>query len=150
MGLIIRVIESPSPGKRIVLDLIYLRVYFWNLMYIFILVVLWMRRSSVVACEWELKYVALIFHWSKISSLIWANQLFLTTGNHTLILMSSGIWWFQTTRHLELFCNVVAGSARTSLVITIGPSPRHRGETLSTIMFGQRVRLWIFLKGYRS
>eukprot|EP00250_Pteridium_aquilinum_P015248 c22473_g1_i1 orf=398-2836(-) len=30
------------------------------------------------------------------------------------------------------------GSARTSLVITIGPSPRHRGETTSTIMFGQR------------
>ncbi|XP_038688380.1 kinesin-like protein KIN-UA isoform X2 [Tripterygium wilfordii] len=30
------------------------------------------------------------------------------------------------------------GIARTSLVITIGPSPRHRGETTSTIMFGQR------------
>ncbi|XP_057523787.1 kinesin-like protein KIN-UA [Amaranthus tricolor] len=30
------------------------------------------------------------------------------------------------------------GSARTSLVITIGPSPRHRAETASTIMFGQR------------
>ncbi|KAL0445899.1 UNVERIFIED_CONTAM: Kinesin-like protein KIN-UA [Sesamum latifolium] len=30
------------------------------------------------------------------------------------------------------------GTARTSLVITIGPSPRHRGETSSTIMFGQR------------
>ncbi|XP_065003010.1 kinesin-like protein KIN-UB isoform X2 [Musa acuminata AAA Group] len=30
------------------------------------------------------------------------------------------------------------GSARTSLVVTIGPSPRHRGETASTIMFGQR------------
>ncbi|KAL9350081.1 hypothetical protein Peur_057336 [Populus x canadensis] len=30
------------------------------------------------------------------------------------------------------------GTARTSLVITIGPSPRHRGETTSTIMFGQR------------
>ncbi|CAH2038112.1 unnamed protein product [Thlaspi arvense] len=29
-------------------------------------------------------------------------------------------------------------TARTSLVITIGPSPRHRGETTSTIMFGQR------------
>lgn len=32
------------------------------------------------------------------------------------------------------------GTARTSLVITIGPSPRHRGETASTIMFGQRAR----------
>ncbi|KAJ9706747.1 hypothetical protein PVL29_001961 [Vitis rotundifolia] len=30
------------------------------------------------------------------------------------------------------------GTARTSLVVTIGPSPRHRGETSSTIMFGQR------------
>ncbi|XP_039062223.1 kinesin-like protein KIN-UA isoform X1 [Hibiscus syriacus] len=30
------------------------------------------------------------------------------------------------------------GTARTSLVITIGLSPRHRGETASTIMFGQR------------
>ncbi|KAK1604052.1 hypothetical protein QYE76_027725 [Lolium multiflorum] len=30
------------------------------------------------------------------------------------------------------------GTARTSLVVTIGPSPRHRGETTSTIMFGQR------------
>ncbi|XP_049933456.1 kinesin-like protein KIN-UC isoform X2 [Nymphaea colorata] len=30
------------------------------------------------------------------------------------------------------------GSARTSLVITIGPSGRHIGETTSTIMFGQR------------
>ncbi|CAK9159670.1 unnamed protein product [Ilex paraguariensis] len=30
------------------------------------------------------------------------------------------------------------GSARTSLVITIGPSSRHHAETTSTIMFGQR------------
>lgn len=30
------------------------------------------------------------------------------------------------------------GTARTSLVVTIGPSPRHRGETASTISFGQR------------
>ncbi|KAL9258463.1 Kinesin-like protein [Drosera capensis] len=30
------------------------------------------------------------------------------------------------------------GTARTSLIITIGPSPRHRGETASTILFGQR------------
>jgi len=34
---------------------------------------------------------------------------------------------------------VCSGTARTSLVVTIGPSPRHRGETSSTIMFGQRV-----------
>ncbi|KAL2892389.1 Kinesin-like protein KIN-UB [Bienertia sinuspersici] len=31
-----------------------------------------------------------------------------------------------------------SGTARTSLVVTIGPSPRHRGETTSTILFGQR------------
>lgn len=31
------------------------------------------------------------------------------------------------------------GSARTSLIITIGPSARHYAETTSTIMFGQRV-----------
>ncbi|XVF75592.1 hypothetical protein PTKIN_Ptkin13bG0199200 [Pterospermum kingtungense] len=30
------------------------------------------------------------------------------------------------------------GSARTSLIITIGPSSRHHSETTSTIMFGQR------------
>ncbi|CAK7325416.1 unnamed protein product [Dovyalis caffra] len=30
------------------------------------------------------------------------------------------------------------GSARTSLIITIGPSGRHHAETTSTIMFGQR------------
>ncbi|PNY15629.1 armadillo repeat-containing kinesin-like protein 3-like, partial [Trifolium pratense] len=33
---------------------------------------------------------------------------------------------------------VEKSTARTSLVITIGPSPRHRAETASTIMFGQR------------
>ncbi|KAD2804795.1 hypothetical protein E3N88_38172 [Mikania micrantha] len=31
-----------------------------------------------------------------------------------------------------------AGSARTSLIVTIGPSSRHYTETASTIMFGQR------------
>jgi hypothetical protein len=30
------------------------------------------------------------------------------------------------------------GSARTSLIITIGPSARYHAETTSTIMFGQR------------
>lgn len=30
------------------------------------------------------------------------------------------------------------GTSRTSLVVTIGPSPRHRAETVSTILFGQR------------
>jgi hypothetical protein len=36
-------------------------------------------------------------------------------------------------------CVHFAGTARTSLIVTIGPSPRHRGETTSTILFGQRV-----------
>lgn len=40
---------------------------------------------------------------------------------------------------------ISTGTARTSLVITIGPSPRHRGETTSTIMFGQRVKDHIFI-----
>nr|KJB29496.1 hypothetical protein B456_005G103100 [Gossypium raimondii] len=30
------------------------------------------------------------------------------------------------------------GTARTSLIVTIVPPPRHRGETASTILFGQR------------
>ncbi|KAG8391689.1 hypothetical protein BUALT_Bualt01G0213400 [Buddleja alternifolia] len=30
------------------------------------------------------------------------------------------------------------GTSRTSLIVTIGPSPRHRAETSSTILFGQR------------
>ncbi|PIN23782.1 Kinesin (SMY1 subfamily) [Handroanthus impetiginosus] len=30
------------------------------------------------------------------------------------------------------------GTSRTSLIVTIGPSPRHRAETASTILFGQR------------
>jgi Na+/melibiose symporter-like transporter len=36
------------------------------------------------------------------------------------------------------------GTARTSLIVTIGPSPRHRGETASTIQFGQRVSALYF------
>ncbi|RVX01027.1 Kinesin-like protein KIN-UB [Vitis vinifera] len=35
------------------------------------------------------------------------------------------------------------GTARTSLIVTIGPSPRHRGETASTILFGQRVSSFV-------
>ena len=40
------------------------------------------------------------------------------------------------------------GSAKTLLIVTIGPSPRHRGETASTIMFGQRVRFLELFVGY--
>lgn len=38
----------------------------------------------------------------------------------------------------------ISGTARTSLIVTIGPSPRHRGETTSTILFGQRVGSYYF------
>lgn len=41
-------------------------------------------------------------------------------------------------------CYHFAGTARTSLIVTIGPSPRHRGETASTILFGQRVSSVVF------
>ncbi|KAK4411296.1 Kinesin-like protein KIN-UB [Sesamum angolense] len=34
------------------------------------------------------------------------------------------------------------GTSRTSLVVTIGPSPRHRAETASTILFGQRQKVY--------
>ncbi|GAB4844646.1 hypothetical protein Ancab_038048 [Ancistrocladus abbreviatus] len=48
--------------------------------------------------------------------------------------------WFS----LQACCFVIAaanpiiGTARTSLIVTIGPSLWHRGETASTILFGQR------------
>ncbi|KAG7998479.1 hypothetical protein I3843_01G260900 [Carya illinoinensis] len=38
----------------------------------------------------------------------------------------------------RLLCDSFGGTARTSLIITIGPSARHHAETASTIMFGQR------------
>ncbi|KAJ6400439.1 hypothetical protein OIU84_015980 [Salix udensis] len=38
----------------------------------------------------------------------------------------------------KLLKDSFGGTARTSLIVTIGPSPRHRGETSSTILFGQR------------
>ncbi|GAV75679.1 Kinesin domain-containing protein/Arm domain-containing protein [Cephalotus follicularis] len=38
----------------------------------------------------------------------------------------------------RLLRDSLGGTARTSLIVTIGPSPRHRGETASTILFGQR------------
>lgn len=46
---------------------------------------------------------------------------------------------FRDSKLTRLLRDSFGGTARTSLVITIGPSPRHRGETTSTIMFGQRV-----------
>ncbi|RRT56385.1 hypothetical protein GW17_00045835 [Ensete ventricosum] len=33
------------------------------------------------------------------------------------------------------------GTARTSLIVTVGPSARYYSETASTIMFGQRVSI---------
>ncbi|XP_028548368.1 kinesin-like protein KIN-UB isoform X3 [Dendrobium catenatum] len=45
---------------------------------------------------------------------------------------------FRDSKLTRLLRDSFGGTARTSLVVTIGPSPRHRGETSSTIMFGQR------------
>ncbi|KAH7669081.1 Plus-end-directed kinesin ATPase protein [Dioscorea alata] len=45
---------------------------------------------------------------------------------------------FRDSKLTRLLRDSFGGTARTSLVVTIGPSPRHRGETASTIMFGQR------------
>ncbi|KAE9613167.1 putative plus-end-directed kinesin ATPase [Lupinus albus] len=45
---------------------------------------------------------------------------------------------FRDSKLTRLLRDSFGGTARTSLVITIGPSPQHRGETASTIMFGQR------------
>ncbi|KAI3664908.1 hypothetical protein L6452_43520 [Arctium lappa] len=48
------------------------------------------------------------------------------------------------------------GTTRTSLVITIGPSPHHRGETSSTVIFGQKAmeveNMWEIKEefGYKS
>ncbi|XP_050386767.1 kinesin-like protein KIN-UB [Argentina anserina] len=45
---------------------------------------------------------------------------------------------FRDSKLTRLLRDSFGGSARTSLIVTIGPSPRHRGETSSTILFGQR------------
>ncbi|PON32787.1 Kinesin-like protein [Parasponia andersonii] len=45
---------------------------------------------------------------------------------------------FRDSKLTRLLRDSFGGSARTSLIITIGPSARHYVETTSTIMFGQR------------
>lgn len=45
---------------------------------------------------------------------------------------------FRDSKLTRLLKDSFGGTARTSLIVTIGPSPRHRGETASTILFGQR------------
>ncbi|KAJ6826329.1 putative armadillo repeat-containing kinesin-like protein 2 [Iris pallida] len=45
---------------------------------------------------------------------------------------------FRDSKLTRLLRDSFGGTARTSLIVTVGPSPRHRGETASTIMFGQR------------
>ncbi|KAM6584399.1 hypothetical protein CsatB_011401 [Cannabis sativa] len=45
---------------------------------------------------------------------------------------------FRDSKLTRLLRDSFGGSARTSLIITIGPSARHNVETSSTIMFGQR------------
>ncbi|KAF9587236.1 hypothetical protein IFM89_039544 [Coptis chinensis] len=44
----------------------------------------------------------------------------------------------ETVRMYQSATRSIQGMGRTSLIVTLGPSPRHRGETSSTIMFGQR------------
>nr|GEZ07994.1 armadillo repeat-containing kinesin-like protein 2 [Tanacetum cinerariifolium] len=50
-----------------------------------------------------------------------------------------GFVWFssQVSFTVLLTKSASIGTGKTSLVITIGPSPRHRTETASTILFGQ-------------
>lgn len=57
-------------------------------------------------------------------------------------------WSLSNFYNVDMWPMISTGTARTSLVITIGPSPRHRGETTSTIMFGQRVPFDFFLFDY--
>ncbi|KAL2668094.1 hypothetical protein AAZV13_01G109400 [Glycine max] len=45
---------------------------------------------------------------------------------------------FRDSKLTRLLRDSFGGTARTSLIVTIGPSPRYRGETSSTILFGQR------------
>ncbi|KAL2337441.1 hypothetical protein Fmac_011887 [Flemingia macrophylla] len=45
---------------------------------------------------------------------------------------------FRDSKLTRLLRDSFGGTARTSLIVTIGPSPRHRGETSSTVLFGQR------------
>ncbi|XP_010523071.1 PREDICTED: kinesin-like protein KIN-UB isoform X3 [Tarenaya hassleriana] len=45
---------------------------------------------------------------------------------------------FRDSKLTRLLRDSFGGTARTSMIVTIGPSPRHRGETTSTILFGQR------------
>ncbi|CAL5360964.1 unnamed protein product [Camellia sinensis] len=46
----------------------------------------------------------------------------------------------RDSKLMRLLRHSFGGSARTSLIVTIGPSSRHHAETSSTIMFGQRLR----------
>ncbi|XP_020577627.1 kinesin-like protein KIN-UB isoform X2 [Phalaenopsis equestris] len=55
---------------------------------------------------------------------------------------------FRDSKLTRLLRDSFGGTARTSLVVTIGPSPRHRGETSSTIMFGQRNERLKYQKDY--
>ncbi|KAG5008375.1 hypothetical protein JHK85_026917 [Glycine max] len=45
---------------------------------------------------------------------------------------------FRDSKLTRMLRDSFGGTARTSLIVTVGPSPRHRGETSSTILFGQR------------
>ncbi|CAL0324554.1 unnamed protein product [Lupinus luteus] len=45
---------------------------------------------------------------------------------------------FRDSKLTRLLKDSFGGTARTSLIVTVGPSPCHRGETSSTLLFGRR------------
>ncbi|KAH7296837.1 hypothetical protein KP509_26G041100 [Ceratopteris richardii] len=45
---------------------------------------------------------------------------------------------FKESKLTKLLGDSFTATAKTSLIITIGPSPQYRGETTSTILFGQK------------
>lgn len=55
----------------------------------------------------------------------------------TFLFVSQSCQWILLRISYSSLC--CSGTARTSLIITVGPSARHYSETASTIMFGQRV-----------
>ncbi|KAK6156341.1 hypothetical protein DH2020_010589 [Rehmannia glutinosa] len=59
-------------------------------------------------------------------------------GKHKSLAENSPHIPTRDSKLTRLLRDSFGGSARTSLIITIGPSSRHHAETASTVMFGQR------------
>ena len=101
---------------------------------------LWMARLLVFQVFPNCSYVLCHVWISKLSSLRrflkWAIQDWHCRWLYVLCTYAQSMLINDPTFSFTL---IISGTARTSLVITIGPSPRHRGETASTILFGQRV-----------